>query len=70
MLPKVFNPVDDSVHNAEGTDDRNLLIGKVSDHLINFDSVQIEKTYHKFAFGVIELFLDFVHPFLRTQSVP
>jgi hypothetical protein len=34
MSPKVFNAVDDSVHSTESTYDSNLLIGKVSDHLI------------------------------------
>ena len=34
MSPKVFNALNDSVHSTESTDDSNLLIGKVSDHLI------------------------------------
>jgi hypothetical protein len=66
MSPKVFNAVDDSVHSTESTDDSNLLIGKVSDHL----KVQTEKTHHKFASGVIDPFLDFIHLLLRTQSIP
>jgi hypothetical protein len=34
MFPKFFNAVNDSVHSTESTDGGNLLIGKVSDHLI------------------------------------
>jgi hypothetical protein len=42
MSPKVFNAVNDSVHSTECTDDGNLLIGKVSDHLIV--SIQRKRT--------------------------
>ena len=47
--------------------DNNLLIGKVSNHLI----LSRQKTHHnlKFASGVIELFLDFFHLLHRTQSI-
>jgi hypothetical protein len=44
-----------------------LLIGKVSDQLIECPA---EKTHHKFASGVIELFLEFFHLLFRTQNIP
>jgi len=34
MLLKFFNAVDDGVQSTESTDDTDLLIEKVSDHLI------------------------------------
>ena len=67
MFPKVFHAVYDSVQSTKSTDDSNLLIRKVSVRLIN---VRTEKTHHKFASGVIELFLKFFHILLRIQSIP
>ena len=45
-----------------------MLIRKVSDHL--YYIVQVERTHHKFASGVHELFLEFFHLLLHSQSNP